>query len=243
MIFLFFLLEDSDFGKLSSSPGWKSSGCSVFPHRVSTPAPNCLGDPPLNLLRWKTCFPCHEAQILRHSSSYGHRRVKTKTKIFPFESTDHVLINITQDAVGILSSQGTLLSCSVCCLPQRTGIFSRVLCYQTLLLPGSLPTQLRTLHWPLLSFTGFLLAHSSSLSVSPWQPCPQLYWLLVLDNNDWHWGVICKPMRLLSAIEWSSLINILKRTCIRTDTCSVSLVTGLQVQNLTHLWLFSKFFF
>lgn len=231
---LFFVLEDYDLGKLSCklSPLLQVEKAQFaqpsFPHRVSAPAPNHLGDPPLNLLHWKTHLPCHEAQILMYYSSYGHRSVETRTKILPFKSTADILIHITQDAVGLLSFQGTLLSCSACCLPQHTGSIQQrsSLSDSPVAKVSSYPnTGLYTDPcWFSLDFCWLIL---------PACVCP--YGKPVLDYVDcWCLTVMtdilvssANPVRLLSIIDWSSLINTLKRTCIRIDICSIPLVTAL----------------
>lgn len=215
-----------------------------FPHRVSAPVPNHLGHPPLNLLQWKTHLPCHEAQILMHYSSYGHRSVETRTKILPFKSTDDNLINATQDALGLLSFPGTLLSCSASCLPQHTGSIqqSSSLSDSPVATGSSYPATGRYTD-PCWFSSDFCCP------IPPACLCP--YGKPVLNYIDcWSLTIMtdilvlsANPVRLLSVIDWSSLINTLKRTCIRTDICSTPLVTGLQVESLAHLWLFSNFFF
>lgn len=104
---------------------------------------------------------------------------------------------------------------------QQSCLLIRHSCCQGFFLPSY-----RTWHWSLLSSIGFLLAHSSSLSASLGQPCSWLYWLLVLDYNDILVSS-ANQVRLFSVFDWGSLINMLKRTCTRTDTCSAPLVTGL----------------
>lgn len=127
------------------------------------------------------------------------------------------------------------------------GLFRKVVCFlfgQTLLLPGALPTQLQDFILTVVEF------HRIPVGLFPPAclcPCGNP----VLSYIDcWSLTIMtdivvssANPMRLLSVVDWSSLINILKRTCIRTDTCSVPLFIGLQVENLAHLWHFSKFNF
>lgn len=80
------------------------------------------------------------------------------------------LPNTFQYADGPLLPQGPLLTCSTCCSPGLPAPFlvthHQASWLQPVLLHGVNPAQVQDLHFPLLNFKRFLMAHFSSLSRS-----------------------------------------------------------------------------
>lgn len=160
-------------------------------------------------------------------------------KSFPLNLLTTILLMQLRMLLAFFLSRASCCHAHPAVCHSTQALFSRALRYETVLLPRALPTQLQDFTLTLADFHRIPVASFLQLVCVPMASLSSTILTIMTDILV----LSANPVGLLSVIDWSSLINTLKRTCIRTDICSTPLVTGLQVESLAHLWLFSNFFF